>query len=85
MATSNLITFTESIAWQAKQLTTTDTSTYLSEDTAWASANSRGLLKVVDPLGNTTHENTTKATPDISAGGGNFVLNMPLDGSVKNI
>lgn len=58
--------------------TVQDQSTYSVEDLAWATANSRILLKAVDPLGNTFYENTDTANPDIDRSSTDVSANMNL-------
>ena len=82
MATTSLINFSTFISTEAKEITTEDTTTYTAnQDIVWSSANSRGLLKAEDPLGNVFHNNTDKTSPDISVGlGTSSAIPMPTDG-----
>lgn len=69
MATvSTEIDFDIQASYSAQEFTLTDASTYSATDLTWTSANSRGLIKVVDPLGNTIYNNTDTANPDLTVG-----------------
>lgn len=78
--TTSLISFSSDISFSAKELNITDGNTSTNPDIVWSSANLRGLLKLVDPLGNTVYNNTDKTSPDITAGGGTATLSLPTDG-----
>ena len=67
-------------AWTTKLFAVQDTSTYGGTDLTWVSGDSRGLLKVVDPQGNTIYNNTDTSSPDIATGGGSSsTINLPTD------
>tara|TARA_R110001606_G_scaffold6316_2_gene28481 strand:+ start:11897 stop:13111 length:1215 start_codon:yes stop_codon:yes gene_type:complete len=80
MATQSTdITFTTGESIAAKNVTLTDTSTFSSGDLSWASADSRILIKIVDPQGTTFYNNTDTATPNMTSGGSSDTLNLPTD------
>lgn len=71
MATvSTEIDFDITASYSAKEFSLSDASTYLATDLIWASGVSRGILKVVDPQGNTIYNNTDTTSPDLTSGGG---------------
>lgn len=58
----------------------TDTSTYSATNLTWSAADSRGLVKMVDPQGNTVYDNTDVTNPDLLVGNdGTQILSLPVD------
>lgn len=68
MATSTEVIFHQFVSDTAKTVTVEVTSDFASvDDITWAASANRGLIKIVDPNGNTHYNNTTVASPDIVA------------------
>ena len=80
--TSTSITFSIINSWSAKEFNITDTTTYSgpTPDVVWTSADSRGLIKIVDTFGAVYYNNIDKLNPDITVGGGSKAISIPTDG-----
>jgi len=81
MATeSTAITYTTAIAFNSETITFQDTSpTYGSGDLSWAEASNAILVKITDPTGTVSYNNTNGSSPDATGVDASFTTSLPQD------
>ena len=67
MATSTEVTFQQTVSDTAKTTTIEVTSDFVGSNITWEANVNRGIVKIVDPNGNTHYNNTNVSSPDITA------------------